>query len=77
MSDAVVRVSDFAMVMDNEKFNADLLLQNLDDYNWDLKAKGGIDLEKMSKVFALEGMTLAGKVKADLGNKRKIFRPDG
>lgn len=71
MSDAVVRVSDFSMVMDNEKFNADLLLQNLDDYNWDLKAKGGIDLEKMSKVFALEGMTLAGKVKADLETKGK------
>ena len=71
LADAVIRVSDFSMLMDNEKFNADLVLQNLDDYTWDLKAKGGIDLEKMSKVFALEGMTLAGKVKADLQTKGK------
>jgi hypothetical protein len=71
MAETVIRVSDLSMVMDNEKFNADLLLQNLDDYTWDLKAKGGIDLEKMTKVFAVEGMTLAGKVKADLETKGK------
>jgi hypothetical protein len=71
MAETVIRVSDLSMVMDNEKFNADLLLQNLDDYTWDLKAKGGIDLEKMTKVFAIEGMTLAGKVKADLQTKGK------
>jgi uncharacterized protein involved in outer membrane biogenesis len=71
MAETVIRVSDLSMVMENEKFNADLLLQNLDDYTWDLKAKGGIDLEKMTKVFAVEGMTLAGKVKADLQTKGK------
>ena len=71
MAETVINVSDLAMVLDNEKFNADLLLQNLDDYTWDLKAKGGIDLEKMTKVFAVEGMTLAGKVKADLQTKGK------
>jgi uncharacterized protein involved in outer membrane biogenesis len=71
MAETVIRVSDLTMVMDNEKFNADLLLQNLDDYTWDLKAKGGIDLEKMTKLFAVEGMTLAGKVKADLQTKGK------
>jgi hypothetical protein len=71
MAETIIRVSDLTMVMDNEKFNADLLLQNLDDYTWDLKAKGGIDLEKMTKVFAVEGMTLAGKVKADLQTKGK------
>jgi hypothetical protein len=71
MAETVISVNDLSMVMDNEKFNADLLLQNLDDYAWDLKVKGGIDLERMSKVFALEGMTLAGKVKADLQTKGK------
>ncbi len=71
LAETVIQVSDLSMVMDNEKFNADLLLQNLDDYTWDLKAKGGIDLEKMTKVFAVEGMTLAGKVKADLQTKGK------
>jgi hypothetical protein len=59
------------MLLDGEKLNADLHLENLDNYTWDLKLKGGIDLEKMTKIFPLEGMTLAGKVKADIVTKGK------
>lgn len=72
MAETTIAVKNFAMVMDNEKFTADLLIQNLEDYNWDVKANGGIDLEKITKIFPLEGMTLAGKVKADLQTKGKM-----
>lgn len=72
MAETFIAVKDFSMTMDNEKFTADLLLQNLEDYTWDLKANGGIDLEKMTKIFPVEGMTLAGKVKADLQTKGKM-----
>lgn len=71
MAETVINVNDFNMLMDGEKLNANLLLENLDNYTWDLKVKGGIDLEKMTKVFPLEGMTLAGKVKADIQTKGK------
>lgn len=71
MAETTIRVNDFTMLLDGEKLNADLLLQDLDNYTWDLKVKGGIDLEKMTKVFPLEGMTLAGKVKADIQTKGK------
>ncbi len=71
MAETVIHVNDFSMTMDNEKFRADLVLQNLDDYTWDLKANGGIDLEKITKIFPVEGMSLAGKVKADLQTKGK------
>lgn len=71
LAETVIRVDDFSMLMDGEKFRADLLLQNLDDYTWDLKANGGVDLEKISKIFPMEGMTLAGKVKADIQTKGK------
>ena len=71
MEETVIDVNDLSMVMDGEKFKADLLLQNLDDYTWDLKVNGGVDLEKITKVFAVEGMTLAGKVKADIQTKGK------
>jgi hypothetical protein len=71
MAETVINVKDFSMVMEGEKFTADLLLQNLEDYTWDLKAKGGIDIEKMTKIFPIEGMTLAGKVKADIETKGK------
>jgi uncharacterized protein involved in outer membrane biogenesis len=71
MAETFVTVTDFGMVMDGESFGGNLSLQNLDDYTWDLDAKGGIDLEKITKIFPLEGMTLAGKVKADIKTKGK------
>ncbi len=69
MSETVINVNDFSMLLDGEKLAADLHLQNLDNYTWDLKLNGGIDLEKVTKIFPMEGMTLAGKVKADIQTK--------
>jgi len=72
MAETFIAVKDFSMVMDGEKFSADMLIQNLEDITWDVKANGGVDLEKITKVFPVEGMTLAGKVKADLQTKGKM-----
>jgi len=66
MSDFKAVVTDFTMIMDGEPFKADLTFSNLDNYTWDLKASGGIDLEKITKVFPLEGMQLSGIIKANL-----------
>jgi hypothetical protein len=71
MAETFIDVNDFSMLMDGEKLVADLHLENLDNYTWDLKLNGGIDLEKMTKVFPLEGMELAGKVKANIQTKGK------
>jgi len=71
LAETIIIVNDFGMVLDGEKLTADLTLQNLDDYTWDLKAMGGVDLEKITKIFPLEGMTLAGKVKANIETKGK------
>src|SRR6185369_14561132 len=71
MAETFINVNGFSMMMDGEKFTADLKLQNLDDYTWDLKADGGIDIEKMTKIFPVEGMGLAGKVKANIESKGK------
>jgi uncharacterized protein involved in outer membrane biogenesis len=76
MAETVINVSDFSMMMDGERFSATLLLQNLDDYTWDLKANGGVDIEKMTKIFPVEGMTLTGKVKANLETKGKMSDVD-
>jgi uncharacterized protein involved in outer membrane biogenesis len=72
MAETTISVSDFSMMMDGEKLTASMLLQNLDDYTWDIKANGGVDLEKMTKIFPLEGMTIAGKVKANIETKGKM-----
>ncbi|PGH37743.1 MAG: hypothetical protein CRN43_19330 [Candidatus Nephrothrix sp. EaCA] len=72
MAQTVADINNFSMVLDGEPFGGSAVLQNLDDYTWDIKAKGGIDLAKMTKIFPLEGMTIAGKVKADLATKGKF-----
>ena len=71
MVETFINVNGFSMMMDGEKFTADLSLKNLDDYTWDLKADGGLDMEKMTKLFPLNGMTLAGKVLANIETKGK------
>jgi uncharacterized protein involved in outer membrane biogenesis len=71
MAETTINISNFSMMMDGERFDASAVVQNLDDYTWDLKAKGGIDIEKMMKIFPMDGMTLSGKVKADLQTKGK------
>ncbi len=72
MAETVIAVNDFSMMLDGEKLSASLLVQNLDDYTWNLKANGGADLEKMTKIFPLEGMTIAGKLKANIETKGKM-----
>ena len=72
MAETVIAVQDFSMLLDNELLTASMVLQNLNDYAWDVKAKGGVDLEKMTKIFPVEGMSIAGKVKANLETKGKM-----
>jgi len=76
MAETTINVKDLSLLMDGEKFVANMVIQNLDDYNWDIKANGGIDLEKMTKIFPIEGMTLAGKVNADIQTKGKMSDVD-
>ncbi len=72
MAETTINVADFSMMLDGEKLEASATVQNLDDYTWDIKANGGVDLEKMTKIFPLAGMTIAGKVKANLETKGKM-----
>ncbi|MGE0770363.1 MAG: AsmA-like C-terminal region-containing protein [Cyclobacteriaceae bacterium] len=72
MAQTFITVEDLSLMMDGEKFAAHMTLQNLDDYTWNVKAKGGIDLEKMTKIFPIEGMTLSGKVMADIQTSGKM-----
>ena len=72
MAETTISVDNFSMLLDGEKLVASLLVQNLDDYTWGLKANGSVDLEKMTKIFPLKDMTLTGKVKADIETKGKM-----
>lgn len=72
MSQTVIRVDDMSMVVDQERIAGSLLLENLDDYTWDASVKGAIDLDKVTKIYPLEGMSLTGRIAADIQTKGKM-----
>lgn len=72
MAQTRVQVNDFDMALAGEQFNADLLLTNLENYTWDMKANGTIDLEKLTRIYTLEDMQLAGIIRANIQSKGKM-----
>ena len=65
-------ISDLQMVLDGEPFTAKGIIQNFENYNWDIKAKGKIDLTKITKIYPLKDMSLKGIVDADIETKGKM-----
>ncbi|MEM7550638.1 MAG: AsmA-like C-terminal region-containing protein [Bacteroidota bacterium] len=72
LNDTKLNVDDFTVSVDGEKLNANLDAYNLDDPIWDFHVHGGIDLGKIAKILNLEGMTLAGNIKADIDSKGQL-----
>jgi hypothetical protein len=67
-----LNISDLRMVLEGEPFTANGIIQNFENYNWDIKAKGKIDLTKITKICPLKDMTLKGIVDADIETKGKM-----
>ncbi|MBV6647700.1 MAG: hypothetical protein KI790_19735, partial [Cyclobacteriaceae bacterium] len=59
-------IDHFSMLVDGEEVNASLFFKDLEDYYWDFKMEGNLDLEKLTKIIPLEGMELEGKIAAGL-----------
>lgn len=71
-SDFIATVDEFSMQLEGERIDAKLDFANLDDYTYNLDIKGSADLEKITKIFPLEGMKLAGKIAADIKTAGKM-----
>lgn len=67
--DFLMEISQFNFIMDGEPFTGKLTLSNLNNYNWDLIAKGTVDLEKMAQIMSLEDMELKGQLAANINTK--------
>ena len=67
-----LNISDLRLILDNEPFTANGTIQNFENYNWDVKAKGKIDLTKITKIYPLTDMTLKGIIDADIQTKGKM-----
>ena len=66
MEDVIIVVPDFKVEMEGEQLTGNFTLKNLVDYEWDLSARGGLDLEVISEVYPVEGISYTGKLKADI-----------
>ncbi|MFD1603761.1 AsmA-like C-terminal region-containing protein [Flavobacterium artemisiae] len=56
---------------EGKPFFVQALLNNFDDLNYDVTAKGELDVKKIYKVFSHKGLSLDGFIKADLALKGK------
>lgn len=72
LASTVLTVSDFRMLLQNEPFQATGIIKDFANYNWDIKAKGKVDLTKITKIYPLKDMTLKGKIDADIETKGKM-----
>lgn len=72
MAETLIKVEDFGMKLGEDEINAQMTVQNLDDYNWDVKIQGGLDIGEMMKIFPQEGMTVTGKIAADITTSGKM-----
>lgn len=72
LSSTLINLENMGFTLSGEPFGIKATVKNLDDIQYDMSAKGIIDLEKMTRIFPLEGMTLAGKIMADLKTAGKM-----
>jgi AsmA protein len=53
-------------IFEGEPFWVEADLKNFDDLNYDIKAKGTLNISKIYKVFSQKGLDVDGSIKADL-----------
>ncbi|WP_425389752.1 AsmA family protein [Ekhidna sp.] len=66
LSETSFNIDNFSMLVDGQSVAAFLKFKDLENYQWDFGFEGNLDLETITKVVPLEGMTLAGQINAQL-----------
>lgn len=75
MSDTEITVDNLSLNLDGQEFMAQMKLVNPDNFSWDVKSSGSLDLEKLMALYPMEGMELKGKIQTTLqssGNMKDL-----
>ncbi|PIQ49550.1 MAG: hypothetical protein COW03_04135 [Cytophagales bacterium CG12_big_fil_rev_8_21_14_0_65_40_12] len=72
INDTKINVSNMDFMLDGQPFQAKLMLENPDNFEWDATAKGTLDLAKLLKLYPMEGVDASGIIMADLASKGKM-----
>ncbi|ARS37029.1 AsmA-like C-terminal region-containing protein [Pontibacter actiniarum] len=70
--DTRINVERFNMSLDGEPLEGRMLIVGVDKPAFDGRIKGILDLTKLTKIFPQEGMTVSGRIKADIAAKGKL-----
>ncbi|WMJ72446.1 AsmA-like C-terminal region-containing protein [Cytophagaceae bacterium ABcell3] len=69
LASTVFNLERFNMLFQNEPFEAKALVRNLENPDYDVAFKGILDLKKLTDLYPLKDMSLAGRVKANIHTK--------
>lgn len=70
--DAKINFKQCGFVLEGDSFNLTGRLNDLKNYNYDLQIKGILDLSKITKIYPLQGISLAGQINSDVAVKGSI-----
>lgn len=70
--DSKVAVKDLSWTLDGKPFSVKANVENFADITYDAHMKGILDLAKITHIYPLEGMTLAGIINADINTAGKM-----
>lgn len=69
LPDTELTIGDLRMRLQDEPFVAQGTVRNFDDYTWDIRAKGALDLTRLTAIFPIADTKLAGRVDADVESR--------
>ncbi len=64
-----IHLENFNMKLQDEPFNMQAYVENLDNPKYDARLKGILDLGKLTRLYPLEDMTVSGRIVADIATK--------
>jgi len=70
--DTRINIERFNMNLDGEPLEGNMLVVGIDKPAFDGRIKGILDLTKLTKIFPQEGMTVSGRINADVAAKGKL-----
>jgi len=72
LADGRLNIVQLTYTLEDEPFVISGSIINFDDYNYDLKIKGAVDLAKLTKIYPVKGMNLSGIIDTDIETKGKV-----
>lgn len=66
LADTEIMVDNLSLNLDGQQFMAQMKLVNPDNFTWNVKSSGSLDLEKLMALYPMEGMKLKGKINTNL-----------